>query len=57
MIRRYGTEFMMKLWLNQLIMLEVLEKLMGSLESDGLTESVTKDRADEYPTNRKQPVK
>ena len=47
----------MKLGLNQLIMREVLEKLMGPTESDGLTESVTEESADENPITRKQPVK
>ena len=33
-IRRYGTQFVIKVGLNQPIMREVLEKLMNSLESD-----------------------
>ena len=48
-VHRCGTQFVMKVGFNQPIMLEVLEKLMGPNESDGLTESVTEDRADYYP--------
>ena len=40
-IRRYGTQSVMKVGLNQPIMREVLEKIMNSVESDVLTESVT----------------
>ena len=56
-IRRYGTQSVMKVGLNQSIMHEVLEKLKGLTESDGLTESVTEYSADEYPIAKKQPVK
>ena len=55
-IRRYGTQSVMKVGLNQPIMHEVLEKLKGLTESDGLTESVTEDSADENPIAKKQPV-
>ena len=47
MIRRYGTQSVMKVGLNQPIMREVLEKIMKSVESDVLTESVTEDSADD----------
>ena len=40
-ICRYGTHFVMKVGLNQPITREFLEKLMSSVESDVLTESVT----------------
>ena len=40
-IRRYGTQSIMKVGLNQPIMREVLEKIVSSMESDVLTESVT----------------
>ena len=56
-IRRYGTQSVMKVGLNQPIMREVLGKLMSSAESDVLTQSVTKDSADNYQITRKQPVK
>ena len=46
-IRRYGTQSVMKMGLNQPIMREVLEKLMSSVESDVLTESLTADSADD----------
>ena len=42
-IRRYGTQSVLKVGLNQPIMRDVLEKLMSSVESDVLTESVTGD--------------
>ena len=56
-IRSYGKQSVMKVGLNQPIMREVLEKLMDFTESDGLTESVTKDSADENPIMKRQPVK
>ena len=56
-IRRYGTQSVMKLGLNQPIMREVLEKLMSSVESDVLAESVTKDSADHQQITRKLPVR
>ena len=37
MIRRYGTQSVMKVGLNQPIMREVLDKLMSSLKSDVLS--------------------
>ena len=55
-IRRYRTQCVMKLGLNQPIMREVLEKLMSSVESDVLTESVTEDSADDQQITRKLPV-
>ena len=56
-IRRYGTLSVMKVLLNQPIMREVLEKLMSSVESDVLTESVTEDSADDQQITRKLPVR
>ena len=56
-IRRYGTQSVMKVGLNQRIMREVLEKLTGSVESDVLTESVTEDSADDQQITRKLPVR
>ena len=56
-IRRYGTQSIMKVGLNQPIMREVLEKIMNSVESDVLTESVTKDSADDQQITRKLPVR
>ena len=53
----YGTQSVMKLGRNQPIMREFLEKFMGPMESDGLTESVTKDSADEYPIAKSKPTK
>ena len=51
-IRRYGTQSVMKVGLNQPIMLAVLEKIMNSMESDVLTESVTEDSADDQQVMR-----
>ena len=57
-IRRYGTQSVMKVGLNQPIMREVLEKIMNSVESDDvLTESVTEDSADDQQITRKLPVR
>ena len=56
-IRRYSTQSVMRVGLNQPIMREVLEKLMGLTESDGLTETVMEDIADENPITKRQPVK
>ena len=56
-IRRYGTQSVMKVGLNQPIMREVLEKTMNSVESDVLTESVTEDSADDQQITRKLPVR
>ena len=55
-IRRYGTQFIMKVGLNQPIMREVLEKIMNSMESDVLTESVTEDSTDDQQVTKKLPV-
>ena len=52
-IRKYGTQSVMQAGLNQPIMREVLEKLTSSVESDILTESVTKDSADDQQITRK----
>ena len=52
-IRRYGTQSIMKVGLNQPIMREVLEKIMNSMESDVLTESVTEDSADDQQVTKK----
>ena len=56
-IRRYGTQSIMKVGLNQPIMREVLEKIMNSIESDVLTESVTEDSADDQQVTKKIPVR
>ena len=56
-IRRYGTHSIMKVGLNQPIMREVLEKIMNSIESDVLTESVTEDSADDQQVTKKLPVR
>ena len=47
----------MKVSLNQPIMRDVLEKFMGPMESDGLTESLTEDSTDEYLIMKRKPVK
>ena len=56
-IRRYGTQSIMKVGLNQPIMREVLEKIVNSVGSDVLTESVTEDSADDQQITRKLPVR
>ena len=56
-IRRYGTQSVMKVGLNQPIMREFLEKILNSLESEVLTESVTEDSADDQQITRKLPVR
>ena len=56
-IRRYGTKSIMKVGLNQPIMREVLEKIVNSMESDVLTESVTEDSADDQQVAKKLPVR
>ena len=50
--RRYGTPSVMKVGFNQPIMREALENIMNSIESDVLTESVTKDSADDHQVTR-----
>ena len=57
MIRRYGTQSVMKVGLNQPIMRDVLGKLMSSAESDVQTESVSEDSVDEHQIMRKLPVR
>ena len=47
----------MKVGLNQPIMREVLEKIVNSMESDVLTESVTEDSADDQQVAQKLPVR
>ena len=56
-IRRYGTQSIMKVGLNQPIMREVLQKIVNSMESDVLTESVTEDSADDQQVTKKLPVR
>ena len=56
-IRRYETQSIMKVGLNQPIMREVLEKIMNSIESDVLTESVTEDNADDQQVMKKLPIR
>ena len=57
MIRRDGTQSVMKVGLVQPIMREFLGKLMSSAESDVLTESVAEEGADENQVVRKLPVR
>ena len=47
----------MKVGLNQPIMREVLEKIVNSMESDVLTESVTEDSADDQQVTKKLTVR
>ena len=47
-IRRYGTQSVRKVGLNQPIMREVLGKRISSVECDVLTESVMEDSADDH---------
>ena len=56
-IRRYGKQSVLKVGMNQPIMTEVLGKLISSVESYVLTESVTEDSADENQVVRKLPVR
>ena len=56
-IRRYGTQYVMKVGLNQPIIREVLDKLMRSIKSDVLTESVTEDTADDQEITINLPVR
>ena len=57
MIPIYGTQSVMKVGLNQPFMREVLEKLMSSVESDVLTESVTEESADDQQITKKLTVR
>ena len=52
-IRRYGTQSVMKVGLNQPIMRKVLQKIMNSVESDVLTESVTEENAEDQQITKK----
>ena len=56
-IRRYGTQSVMKVELKQPIMREVLGKKINSVESDVLTAIVTEDSADDQQITRKFPVR
>ena len=56
-IRRYEAQSVMQVGFNQPIMREVLGKLMSSVESDVLTESVTEDSANDHQIMRKLPVR
>ena len=53
-IRRYGTQSVMRVGLNRLI---THEKIMEPTESDGVTESVTEDSAEKSTVGRYQPFK
>ena len=55
-IRRYGTQSILKVGLNQPIMREVLQKIVNSMESDVLTDSVTEDSADDQQVTKKLPT-
>ena len=57
MIRRYGTQSIIKVGLNQPIMREVLEKIRSSMEFDVLTESVVEDSADDQQVTKKLPIR
>ena len=56
-VLRYGTQSVMKMGPNQTITLEVSEKMMELIESDGLTESVTEESAEDSPITKNQPMK
>ena len=56
-IRRYGTQPVMRVGLNQHIMREVIEKMRESTESDGLTQSVTEESVEEVRIMRDQPIR
>ena len=56
-IRRYGTQSLMKMGLNQPIMREVLEKIVNSVESYVLIESVTEDSANDQQITRRLSVR
>ena len=56
-IRRDGTQSVMRVGLNQPIIRKVIEKMMESTESDCLTESVTEESAEESPIMRDQPIR
>ena len=56
-IRRCGTQSIMKVGLNQPIKREVLEKIMNSVESDVLNESDTEESANDQQITRKLPVR
>ena len=56
-IRRYRTQSVMEVGLNQPIMREVLDKLMSSIESGVLTGSVTEDSADDQQIPKRLPVR
>ena len=58
LIRRYGTQFVMTVGLNQPIMREVIEEMMEFTEYDGQqTDSVTDESAEESPFMGDQPNK
>ena len=56
-IRRYGTQSIMKVGLNEPIMRAVREKIMNSIESDVLAKSVTEDSADDQQVTKKLPIR
>ena len=56
-IRRYGTQSIMKVGLNQPIMREFLWKIMNPVESDVLSESNTENSADDQQITGKLPVR
>ena len=56
-IRRYGTQSVMKLILNQPIMRKFLKNVMKPAESDGLIESATEESAKKSPNVQDEPVK
>ena len=52
-----GTQSLMKMGLNQPIMREVLEKIVNSVESYVLIESVTEDSANDQQITRRLSVR
>ena len=56
-IRKYGSQSVMRLRLNQPIMREVIEKMVESTESDCLTESVREENAEESQLMRDQTIR
>ena len=56
-IKRYGTQSVIRVGLNQPIRRELIEKMMESTKSDGRTESVTEEKAEESPIMRDQTIR
>ena len=56
-IRRYGTQSVIRVGLNQSIRRELIEKMMESNKSDGRTESAMEKKAEESPIMRDQTIR